>query len=116
MNVTIKCPAHAGWTYCLLLSSPDSKRVFAEGVDKRSLRDPSLTKAEKEKMIRLQRWYDAKFEPVAEDDSSSVSRRTQKGEKTWMTVVDRDFCDLTVEVGLEVARVRDCTDLEVYCR
>jgi hypothetical protein len=53
-------------------------------------------------MIRLQRWYDANVAANADIESPSVSKRTPKGEKTWMTVVDRDFCDLTVEVWLEV--------------
>ena len=101
VDVTIKCPAHADWTFCLLLQSPGPRQIFAEGAEKRSLRDPHLTVAEKEKMIRLQQWYNASFDTTADSERSAVSKRGQKSEKTWMTVVDREFCDLTVEVGIQ---------------
>lgn len=96
-----------------MLPSSDSKQIFVEGADRRSLRDPSLTLAEKEKMGRLQQWYNASFDATDDSERSAVSNRKQNFEKTWRTVEERDFCDLTVEVRHEAVGIVSGADLFV---
>jgi hypothetical protein len=100
----LKCPAHADWTYSLLIPDASGNPRFVEGVGKRYMEAPSLSQIERSKMLELQRWYFARF-PVAQVDPESGNDvgeyqegRGSSRAKTWRSARDRDFCDLTVEV------------------
>lgn len=100
--MTIKCPAHANWTYCLLLPRSDQTQKFEEGGDRRQPTSPCLTADEKDKMIKLQQWFFAKHELAPSGKAEDISSRrgqSAAADTTLSAVKNREFCDLTVEVS-----------------
>ncbi|KAJ9115043.1 hypothetical protein QFC22_005371 [Naganishia vaughanmartiniae] len=103
--IDLKCPAHAGWTFSLLIPDASGNPQFVEGVGKRHVDAPPLSRIERDKMSELQRWYFAGFPAVQEVSESGndviqnfLQERMSRRATTWSLVKDRDFCDLTVEV------------------
>lgn len=106
--VDLKCPAHAGWTYSLLVPDTSGNPQFIEGVGKRHVDAPLLSRIERDKMSELHRWYLSRFAVVQPESGNNVVEEHQEEQnttriRTWSSVKDRDFCDLTVEVRTLIA-------------
>ncbi|KAJ9104502.1 hypothetical protein QFC21_001998 [Naganishia friedmannii] len=104
-RVDLKCPAHADWTYSLLIRDTFGNSKYIEGVGKRHMDTPPLSRIEMDKMSELQRWYFAKYPALQGAQASGnnavgklQTTSTSKRARTWGSVSDRDFCDMTVEI------------------
>lgn len=91
----------------MLFAPPNLPPKFEEGGDRRRPTSPCLTAAEKEKMIKLHKWFVATQNSAEQQNvepQTSTRRQRAAADETLSKVANREFCDLTVEVRRLAAR------------